>query len=167
MFGMLLHCVPARVWTRSTETGSSISRWQNTQSAACLGLTQTACMDGLRTRCCWTSRHSLQFYTARSASPGACCPLGTPARTSSERVIIKTAIPAHSGLMKLANSVILHHILYSTGVKNTFSSVDSWKRNNSDEDKALHICSASEDMLATWDTNEITKELQGDLGWVG
>ena len=50
-----------------------------------------------------------------------------PCHTSSEYVIIKqTVTPAHTGLMKLTNSLIAHRILYSERVKNIFSSFVSW-----------------------------------------
>ena len=50
-----------------------------------------------------------------------------PCHTSSECVIIKQAVmPAHTGLMKLTNSLIAHRILHSGRVKNIFSSFVSW-----------------------------------------
>jgi len=50
-----------------------------------------------------------------------------PCHTSSECVIIKQAVtPAHTGLMKLTNSLIAQRILYSVRVRNIFSCFVSW-----------------------------------------
>jgi hypothetical protein len=79
----------------------------------------------------------------------------------------QTALPAHSGLMKLTNSVILHHILYSTRVKNTFSTVYSWNWNKSVEGKTMHVCNSSKGLFARWEINEITNNKLQDLVRVG
>jgi len=81
-----------------------------------------------------------------------------PCHTSSECVIIKqTVTPAHTGLMKLTNSLIAHRILYSERVKNIFSSFVSWNWNKSVQDEAVNKCDCSQDAFVEWGLKEITK----------